>query len=91
MFFSDDYKKRWLGLTTKAQEFDKWTHLAGCFTFTALFSKFMPLDDATLTVLLGGYFLEIHQGVSDSSDGFSFVDLAADIAGILLAVWVLTG
>ena len=85
-------------MLTKAQGFDKWAHLAGSaagmLICLGVMKIFLPdwfvftigMWISSAIVFGAGLGLEIRQGRHPLSDGFSFLDLVADIAGILL-VW----
>ena len=82
--FSEDYKEKYFGLKTKANEYDKWVHFAGCFTLSMLLSLVLGIRDASVTVFIAGIVYEIYQGIFDPW-GFSFIDIVANFWGCLTA------
>jgi len=87
--FSKDYEKKYLGLNTKAKEYDKLVHLAGSFTLTCLLSLMFPIFIACAIAFAAGLIYEVWQGFTDPR-GFSFMDLVANLFGCIFAygsVW----
>ena len=76
--------------TSKALEYDKWVHFAGCFTFTRML-VLLSADRwiAFAIVSIGGLLLEYYQGITVSltdKDGFSWRDLVANTLGCIMGV-----
>ena len=87
--FSKDYEKKYLGLNTKAKEYDKLVHLAGSFTLTCLLSLVFPIFIAAVVAFAVGIILEIWQGFKDPW-GFSFMDCVANLVGNVFAYGFVT-
>ena len=65
---------------------DKFSHIAGSFFATYLFTwVFGGLPQGAIAALIAGFLVEVYQKYM-TIDNFSWKDIAADVVGIAIAV-----